>query len=112
MQRQAAGLTRNQQIVYDELCRAAAAGEPCPLNLDLEMLIGCSSGSVAPHTVKHLEKIGLIRVLRFQRFRRVQICATGKWTMKAPNQKTTSSHVPRGCGAGSRANGRVQVRKA
>lgn len=104
-------MTPSETIVYDELCRAAEAGEPCPLNLDLEMMIGCSSSSGAPTAVKRLEERGLIRVIRFQQFRRVQICATGQWTMKAPNQQTTSHHVPRGCGAGSRAGGKVAVRK-
>ena len=102
-------MTPNETIIYNELCRAAAAGEPCPLNLDLEMMIGCSSSSGAPTVVKRLEQRGLIEVVRWQRFRRVRICATGQWTMKAPNQQTTSKHVPRGCGAGSRSGGKVRV---
>lgn len=102
-------MSPNETVIYDALCRAAEAGEPCPLNLDLEMMIGCSSSSGAPTVVKRLEERGLIKVIRFQRFRRVQICATGKWTMKAPNQQTTSIHVPRGCGAGSRSNGKVRI---
>lgn len=104
-------MTPNETIIYDELCRAAEAGEPCPTNLDLEMMIGCSSSSGAPTVVKRLEERGLIEVIRFQRFRRVQICETGRWTRKAPNQQTTNSHVPRGCGAGSRSNGKVPVRR-
>ena len=104
-------MTPTETIVFEELRRAADAGEPCPLNLDLEMLIGCSSGSTAPMTVKRLEQRGLVKVIRFQRFRRVQICATGKWTAKAPGQHTTRAHAPRGCGAGSRTHGKVDVRK-
>ncbi|WP_067736240.1 hypothetical protein [Novosphingobium naphthalenivorans] len=103
-------MTPAETVVYGELCRAADAGEPCPLNLDLEMLIGCSSGSTAPMAVKRLEQRGLVKVIRFQRFRRVQICASGKWTAKAPSQHTTALHVPRGCGAGSRSSGKVVVR--
>lgn len=95
-------LTPNQAIVYAALCQAADASEPCPLNLDLEMLLGCGSGSTAPTAVKRLEQYGFIRVIRFQRFRRVQICATGKWTCQPPSQKTTSQHVPRGQGTGPR----------
>ncbi|EJU14947.1 hypothetical protein LH128_01187 [Sphingomonas sp. LH128] len=101
-----------ETIVYDALCRAAAAGEPCPLNLDLEMLLGCESASVPPMVVRRLEARGLIEVIRFQRFRRVKICATGEWTKKASNQHTSKSHVPRGCGAGSRPKGtKVPVRR-
>ncbi|KPH67547.1 hypothetical protein [Novosphingobium sp. ST904] len=102
-------MTPNETIIYNELVRAAEAGEPCPLNLDLEMMIGCSSSSGAPTVVKRLEQRGLIVVIRYQRFRQVKICATGRWTMKAPNQQTTSKHVPRGCGAGSRSGGKVRV---
>lgn len=105
-------MTPSETIIYNELCRAAEAGEPCPLNLDLEMMIGCSSASGPPTIVKRLEERGLIVVVRYQRFRQVKICATGKWTMKAPNQQTTSNHVPRGHGAGSRAGGgKVPVRR-
>lgn len=102
-------MTPSETIIYDELCRAAAASEPCPLNLDLEMMIGCESSSGPPTIIKRLEDRGLIVVIRYQRFRQVKICATGEWTMKAPNQQTTSKHVPRGCGAGSRGGGRVRI---
>ncbi len=53
--------------VFDELKRAVAAGEPCPTNLDLEMIIGCSSGSNVPKLIGRLERKGLIRVIRWQR---------------------------------------------
>lgn len=104
-------MTPNETIIYDELCRAAEAREACPLNLDLEMMIGCGSSSTAPNIVRRLERRGLIEVIRFQRFRQVLICATGKRTMKAPNQQTTSQHVPRGFGAGSRAGGKVRINR-
>lgn len=104
-------MSPTETIIYDALCEAAANKRPCPLNLDLEMLIGCESSSTAPSIVRRLQARGLIEVVRFQRFRTVKICATGEWTMKAPNQQTTSAHVPRGCGAGSRAAGRVPVRR-
>ena len=89
-------MTPNETIVYDALCEAAEAKRPCPTNLDLEMLLGCDSTSTAPMTVKRLEARGLIEVVRWQRFRTVKICATGEETMKAPNQRTNSPHVPRG----------------
>lgn len=105
-------MTPNETIIYDALCEAAAKKLPCPLNLDLEMLIGCDSTSTAPKVVKRLEQRGLIEVIRYQRFRQVRICATGQWTMKASNQQTSSPHVPRGCGAGSRGTGaRIAVRR-
>ena len=100
----------NETIIYDALCEAAAAKRPCPTNLDLEMLIGCESSSTAPSIVRRLELRGLIEVRRWQRFRIVKICDNGDWTMKAHNQQTTMDHVPRGCGAGSRSNGKVMVR--
>lgn len=98
-----------ETIVCDAIWQVAEAGQPYPLNLDFEMLIGCSSSSYAPRLVKQLEKRGLIKVVRFQRFRRLQIVATGEWTRKASNQKTTAMHVPKGCGAGSRSRGKVPV---
>jgi len=104
-------MTPNETIIYDALCEAAEAKRPCPLNLDLEMMIGCESASTAPSIVRRLEQRGLIEVIRFQRFRTVKIVATGEWTRKAANQQTTSPHVPRGCGAGSRSGGRVAVRR-
>jgi hypothetical protein len=103
-------MTPNETIIYDALTDAALAKRPCPTNLDLEMMIGCESSSTAPSIVRRLEQRGLIEVRRWQRFRTVKICATGDWTMKAANQQTTMDHVPRGCGAGSRAGGRVIVR--
>ncbi|KQM18392.1 hypothetical protein [Novosphingobium sp. Leaf2] len=103
-------MSPSETIIYDALCEAARDKMPCPSNLDLEMMIGCNSSSVAPTIVARLEARGLIEVLRWQRFRTVKICATGEWTMKASNHQTTSAHVPRGCGAGSRSGGKVLVR--
>lgn len=102
-------MSPNETIIYNALVDAAATKMGCPTNLDLEMLIGCDSASTAPGIVKRLEQRGLIEVIRWQRFRIVKICATGDWTMKAPNQQTTSPHVPRG--AGSRSCGKVAVRR-
>jgi hypothetical protein len=105
-------MSPNETIIYDALCDAAARSLPCPNYLDLNELIGAESSSTSPGIVKRLEQRGLIQVVRWQRFRTVMICATGDWTMKATNQQTTSPHVPRGCGAGSRAaGGKVAVRR-
>lgn len=88
-----------EAIAYDEIVLAAQAGTPCPLNLDIEMLIECSSGSVVPKVVQRLERKGLIIVKRYQRFREVQIVATGEWTARSAHQHSERPHVPRRPGA-------------
>lgn len=85
-----------EAVAYDEIKRAAELGALCPLNLDLEMMFECNSGSVASTVVARLERKGLIEVLRYQRFRRVKICATGQWTARSPSQHVERPHVPRG----------------
>jgi hypothetical protein len=85
-----------EAIAYDALAAAADADRPCPLNLDIEMLVGCRSGSVVPGLVARLERKGLIKVVRYQRFRRVMIVATKKWTRQQPGQHRFEPHVPRG----------------
>lgn len=89
-------LNPQEQIVLNAITKAAQHDRVCPTNLDLEMMIGCNSSSVAPSVVKRLENYGLIYVERHQRFRRVKILATGQWTAKSPSQHTTRPHVPRG----------------
>ena len=89
-------LTWSERAVYDAIQEAAEGGLPCPINMDLEALINCSSTSQGAKVVAALEAKGLIIVRRFQRFRRVQIVETGKWTAKPDNQQTTRPHVPRG----------------
>lgn len=88
-----------EAVAYDEIVEAAFTGTPCPTGLDIEMLIGCNSSSVAPTVVKRLERKGLIVVRRFQRFREVQIVATGQWTARSPHQHSEQPHVPRRKGA-------------
>lgn len=94
-------LTPWETIVYEALCIAADRHEPCPVNLDLEMLIGANSTSMGPKMVRRLEEKGLIRVVRYQKFREVEIVATGKTTARSVSQHIDRPHVPRG--AGSRA---------
>jgi hypothetical protein len=108
----ASQLTLPEQQVYDALCEAAANGEPCPLNLDLEMITGFSSGSMGPVLVARLEAKGLIRVRRYQRFREVQIVATGQWTARSPSQHVERAHVPRGARSGSYPTGGRIAKKA
>lgn len=89
-------LRPSEQLVYAELCRAAEEGEPCPNNIDLEILAGYDSCSMGALTISRLEQRGLIRVVRYQRYREVMIVETGKWTAKHPAMKTFKPHVPRG----------------
>jgi len=88
-----------EMIAYDALYNAAEGGLPCPINLDIEMLFGCSSGSTVPKYIRRLEEKGLIVVKRYQRFREVQIVATGKWTKRSEAMHIERPHVPRGAGS-------------
>lgn len=101
-----------EAIAYDEIRRAAQAGDACPLNLDLEMMFECNSTSVAPSVVKRLEAKGLIIVRRYQRFREVQIVATGQWTARSPSQHVERAHVPRGARSASYPSGGIIAKKA
>lgn len=98
-----ADLTPAEAIVFQAINAAAENDEVCPNVLDLLELVGCESLSTPPTIVKRLEAKNLIRVIRYQRFRRVQIVATGKWTARSPSMHVERPHVPRGCGAGSRS---------
>lgn len=89
-------LSYPEQLVYEALVEAAGSNLPCPLNLDLEMMTGFNSNSMGPVLVRRLEEKGLIIVKRFQRFREVQIVATGQWTARSASQRTAKAHVPRG----------------
>ena len=98
-------LSYPEQLVYEALCEAAANGDVCPNYLDLNEIGGFDSSSWSPTVVKRLERRGLIVVERYQRFRRVQIVATGQWTARSPSQRVEHPHVPRGarikqCAAG------------
>lgn len=92
-------LTQWEMIAYDAIYNAAESGEPCPLNLDIEMMLGCNSTSTAPKVVRRLERKGLIVVERFQKYRRIQVVATGKWTADSPSMHVARPHVPRGAGS-------------
>jgi hypothetical protein len=88
-----------EAVAFDLIAAAAAEGSPCPLNLDIEMLVGCNSGSVPSKVVQRLERKGLIVVRRFQRFREIGIVATGEWTARSQHQHSERPHVPRRPGA-------------
>lgn len=95
-------LTWAEREAYLAIVAAAHDGEPCPTNLDLEMLTGYNSASMGPKLVTNLEAKGFITVIeRNQRFRRIRICATGETTAVAPGKKTLARHVPRGAGSAS-----------
>lgn len=89
-------MSHYDRAIYAELCRAAEAGEVCPNYLDLNEVAGYESASSSAHAVGRLERLGLIRVRRYQRFREVQIVETGQWTARHPSMQTDKPHVPRG----------------
>ncbi|GMM61688.1 helix-turn-helix domain-containing protein [Novosphingobium pituita] len=91
-----AGLTWTERTTYRALEEAARNGEPCPSNIDIEMLCGYNSCSMGPVMVKRLERKGLIRVERFQRYRIVEIVATGERTARSEAMKADWPHVPKG----------------
>jgi hypothetical protein len=105
-------LSYPEQLVYEALREAAANGDQCPLNLDLEMITGFNSGSMGPVLVQRLERKGLIVVERYQRFRRVQIVATGQWTARSPSQHVERPHVPRGTWTNPRPEGGLIAKRA
>ena len=92
-----AELSPAEQVIYQMVYEAAELCQPCPLNMDLEDAAGFNSTSMGTTIMQRLEKKGLIRVVTTgQRYRRVQVIATGKWTGNDPRQKTVGVHVPRG----------------
>lgn len=92
------GLSEDEVIIYAALFDAAERGLPCPTGEDLNDLTGRSSDSASRNVVERLvERKGLIRRDKNnQRFRRVQIVATGKWTAESEEMRTTGVHTPRG----------------
>lgn len=97
-------LTYAERVALEAITQAAEENHVCPTNLDLEEITGYNSASMGPKLVRLLEEKGFIQVQRFQRFRRVKVVETGKWTAQDPLQKTRRKHVPRGCGS---ASGRI-----
>lgn len=89
-------LTPQERTIYQALVDAAENKQVCPNYLDLNELVGYESASASVGVVKRLEAKGLIVVSRYQRFRRVQIVATGLWTARSPSMHVERPHVPRG----------------
>lgn len=94
--KEALGLNEQERVIYEAIFAAAENDLVCPNYLDLNEVAGYESASSSPSVVKRLEIKGLIRVVRYQRFRRVQIVATGKWTARHPSMHVERLHVPRG----------------
>lgn len=92
------GLTEDEVIIYAALFDAAERGAPCPTGEDLNDLTGRSSDSASRNVVERLaEQKGLIRRDKTnQRFRKIQIVATGKWTAASEDQRSNGVHMPRG----------------
>ena len=91
-----AALRPAERIAYRLIHHAAERGYPCPVNIDLEVAAGFNSSSMGPKLVRMLERRGLIRVSRFQRFRLVEIVATGKQTARHPSMRADRPLVRRG----------------
>lgn len=91
-------LTERERIIFDALNAAAEAALPAPRNDDLMGMVGCSSDSTPPHTIRRLEEKGLIAVARYQRTRQICIIATGKCTAMpmstAPHWRDRPRDVP------------------
>jgi len=85
-----------ERIAYQLINHAAEQGHPCPVNIDLEVATGFNSTSMGPKLVRKLERRGLIRVSRFQRFRLIEIVATGKQTARHPSMLADRPLVRRG----------------
>jgi hypothetical protein len=85
-----------ERIAYRLINHAAETGQPCPVNIDLEVAAGFNSSSMGPKLVRKLESRGLIKVSRFQRFRLVEIVATGKQTARHPSMRDERPLVRRG----------------
>lgn len=85
-----------ERIAYRLINHAAEEGLPCPVNIDLEVAAGFNSTSMGPKLVRKLENRGLIRVSRYQRFRMVEIVATGKQTARHPSMRADRPLVRRG----------------
>lgn len=92
------GLTDDEVIIYAALFDAAERGLPCPVSDDLNDLTDRSSTSASSTIMRRLaERKGLIvRDISNQRFRRVQIVATGKWTAPSEDMRSIGNHMPRG----------------
>lgn len=91
-----AALRPAERIAYRLIHHAAERGYPCPVNIDLEVATGFNSSSMGAKLVRMLERRGLIRVSRFQRFRLVEIVATGKQTARHPSMRADRPLVRRG----------------
>lgn len=82
--------------IFEILIAAAEAGAPCPSNGELSKVTGYSTVHL---NMKWLAARGLIlRDTPSTRYRRVQICATGKWT------DWSASKAPQSAGAQKQNN--------
>lgn len=75
-----AALTPKACAIYRALVRAAEAGVECPKNSTLCEIADVGSVSYPATAIGTMERLGLIKVVRYQRSRQVTITATGKST--------------------------------
>lgn len=99
----AGDLAPAERIALGLINHAAEHGRPCPVNIDLEVAAGFNSSSMGAKLVRKLEHRGLIRVSRYQRFRLVEIVATGKTTARHPSMRGDMPLVRRGARAAAAA---------
>ena len=60
-------------IIYDELVRAARAGDPCPSNTELCRLVGASSVATPAHSIARMAKAGRLKVKHASNGREIHI---------------------------------------
>ncbi len=60
-------------IIYDELVRAARAGDPCPSNSELCRLVGASSVATPAHSIARMAKAGRLKVAHASNGREIHI---------------------------------------
>lgn len=80
-------LNRSERIVFEAIKAAARQGRPCPSNIDLTVMLDCSSLATPCKAVKGLEAKGYISVERYQHARTVAICGTSLSTAE-PKHRT------------------------
>lgn len=91
-----AGLTWTERTTFRAIREAAQAGLPCPTNIEIEVLCGYNSCSMGPMMLRKLETKGFIKVERYQRYRIVEITATGERTGRSAMMRDQTPHVPKG----------------
>jgi hypothetical protein len=94
-------LTKGDQRLYRALCVAAREGDPCPSTDDIQEFLGKESTSTPAASLNRIEQAGLIKVIRYQKGRRVLIVETGQITASPANPRPHWRDRPLGKAAGA-----------